>query len=264
MSTSRWGLAAALVLTLTGCQRTTDINEVPVGTEVQVTREDGGLVEGKLQERGETAVKVDTGRTTKVVQKDQIADVRVVTDELRDEPPPRATFREVTVPAETKLTLRLVDAASSESSRMEEAVAAEVSEAVAVDGVIAIPAGSLVRGVVTEAQPAGKVKGRASLALQFTELTIDGARYPIDARFARTAPSSASSDAKKIGVPAIGGAVIGGIIGGKKGAAIGAAAGGGAGAAVVLTTPGAPVRLAAGTELSLTIGKPIDVRINLN
>lgn len=261
-----WKLSFVLasVVAVAGCQREPDISKVPVGTEVQVTREDGGLVEGRLQETGDTAVKVDTGRVTRVVQKDQIADVRVVTDDLRAEPPARATFREVSVPADTTLSLRLRDAVSSETSHVEEAIEAEVSDAVAVDGATVIPAGTVARGVVTRADPSGKVKGRASLALQFTELVIDGARYPIDAKFARTAPSTASSDAKKIGVPAIGGAVIGGIIGGKKGAAIGAAAGGGAGAAVVLTTPGAPVSLARGTELSLTIGRPLDVRVSLD
>ena len=262
----RWqlGLVLASVVSVAGCQREPDISKVPVGTEVQVTREDGGLVEGRLQEAGDTAVKVDTGRITRVVQKDQIADVRVVTDDLRDEPPAKATFREVTVPADTKVSFRLRDAVSSETSHVEETLEAEVSDAVTVDGVTTIPAGAVARGVVTRADPSGKVKGRASLALQFTELVIDGVRYPIDAKFARTAPSSASSDAKKIGVPAIGGAVIGGIIGGKKGAAIGAAAGGGAGAAVVLSTPGAPVSLASGAELSLTVGRPIDVRVSLN
>jgi hypothetical protein len=264
MSRSRWIPALLCATALAGCERGTNIDEVPIGTEVQVTRQDGGLVEGTLEEASPTTVKVDTGRTSRVVDKQQIADVRVVTDELRDEPPPRATFREVTVPADTKVAIRLASDVSSETSRVEDAIDAEVAEDVIVDDAIVIPAGSRVRGTVLRAEPSGKVKGRANLSLRFHQLVLDGSTHPISAEFARTAPSAAASDAKKIGVPAIGGAVIGGIIGGKKGAAIGAAAGGGAGAAVVLTTPGEPVRLASGTELSLSLGRPIDVRVKLD
>jgi hypothetical protein len=262
----RLGLAFALsgVIGAAGCDRQTDIDEVPVGSEVQVTRDDGGLVEGRLQETGETAVKVDTGRATRVVEKKQIAEVRLVTDHLRADPPARAKFREVAVPADTKVAISLNGAASSETSQVEERIDADVAEPVVVDGFTVIPQGSVLRGVVSRADRSGKVKGRASLALHFNTLVVEGVDYPIDARFARTAPSTASGDAKKIGVPAIGGAVIGGIIGGKKGAAIGAAAGGGAGAAVVLSTPGDPVHLPTGTHLSLEIGRPIDVRVKLD
>jgi hypothetical protein len=264
MSRDRWISALFCLAALSGCNRATDIDEVPIGAEVQVTRQDGGLVEGTLEEAGATTVKVDTGRVSRTVEKQQIAEVRVVTDQLRDEPPPRATFREVTLPADTKVGIRLASDVSSEASRVEDAVEGEIVDDIVVDDAVVVPAGSRVRGAVLRAEPSGKVKGRASLALRFTQLVLDGATYPISAEFARTAPSAAASDAKKIGVPAIGGAVIGGIIGGKKGAAIGAAAGGGAGAAVVLTTPGEPVRLASGTQLSLSLGRPVDVRVKLD
>ena len=62
------------------------------------------------------------------------------------------------------------------------------------------------------------------------------------------APATKASDAKTIGIPAAGGAVLGAVLGGKKGAAIGAAVGGGAGTAVVLTTAGKEVGLASGVD----------------
>jgi hypothetical protein len=138
-----------------------------------------------------------------------------------------------------------------------------LQEPIVIDGVMVAPAGSALSGTVITADPAGKVQGRASLGLRFDRLVVGDEGYPIDAVFARTAPSTTASDAKKIGIPAIAGAAIGGIIGGKKGAAIGAAAGGGAGAAVVLTTPGAPVTLETDTVLALTVGRDIDVRVPL-
>jgi hypothetical protein len=129
--------------------------------------------------------------------------------------------------------------------------------------VVAIPSGSVVSGVVSSVRPSGKIKGRASLELRFDRLTSRGDSHELEARFARTAPSAKESDAKKIAIPAAGGAIVGAIVGGKKGAAIGAAAGGGAGTAVVLTSAGPDVVLDEGTVLSLTAGRLIVVRVPL-
>jgi hypothetical protein len=256
-------LVVAGVLAAPGCERKTDIDDVAVGTTVQVTREDGALVEGRLQHSSEAAVTIDTGSTTRLVAKHEITDVRVVTPEMAPEPPPRARFREVLVPADTPVAVVLRTRVSSEASREGETVEGDLQQPIVIDGIRVAPAGSRLTGVVMAAIPAGKVKGRASLGIRFDRLTLNDDGYSIDAVFTRTAPSTAQSDAKKIGIPAIAGAAIGGIIGGKKGAAIGAAAGGGAGTAVVLTTPGEPVVLGAETVLSLTLGRDIDVRVPL-
>jgi len=254
----------ALSLGLASCSRGgTDVDKVPVGTDVQLTRSDGALVEGKLASRDAQAVKVDEGTRTREVPRAEIADVRVVDTAAAKpvEPPPAAKFREITVPEDMKLSLELGSAVSSETSSVEDPVTAEVVEPVVIDGYTVIPAGSIVRGTVSSVTPAGKVKGLASLGLSFDTISVAGESHTIAAKFARTAPSSKTSDAKKIGIPAAGGAVIGGIIGGKKGAAIGAGVGGGAGTAYVLTTPGKPIELARGTTLSLTIGRSIEVRV---
>ena len=55
--------------------------------------------------------------------------------------------------------------------------------------------------------------------------------------------------------------MIGAIVGGKKGAAIGAAVGGGAGTAVVLTTAGKEVGLASGAKVSISLDRPLDVKV---
>jgi hypothetical protein len=146
---------------------------------------------------------------------------------------------------------------------VEDPIDAELAEPVVIEGDTVLPAGSAIKGVVTSAVPTGKVKGRASLELHFRSISADGVTYPIDARFARLAPSEKSDDVKKIAIPAVGGAIIGAIIGGKKGAAIGATAGGGAGTAAVLMDAGDPVVLGDGAVLSLTIGQPVDVRVPL-
>jgi hypothetical protein len=240
-----------------------ELDNAPVGSDVQVTKQDGALVEGRLTAKDAGTVRVEKGATKRTVPRSEIVDVRVKDEKaVAEEPvlPPRATFREVTIPESTKISVKLNTPVSSETSKVEDAVEAELIEPVIIDGQEVLPTGSLVKGVVTSAEPTGKVKGRASLAVRFRSIESDGVKYPIDAQFSRLAKSEKGDDVKRVGIPAIGGAVIGGIIGGGKGAAIGAAAGGGAGTAAVLMTAGDPVTLAEGATLSLTIGLPVDVR----
>jgi hypothetical protein len=241
------------------CSRPPDIDEVPVGSQVQVTREDGALLEGRLTDRNPEAVSVDVGPTTRAVPRREIADFRIKSSSASETVPTGARFREVTVPETTKLSIRLETPVSSATSLVEMPIRGELIEAVTVDGVAAIPSGSAVSGVVSSVRPSGKVKGRASLELRFNRVTSRGESHDLDARFARTAPSAKESDAKKIAIPAAGGAIVGG----KQGAAIGAAAGGGAGTAVVLTSAGPDVVLEKGTILSLTAGRLIVVRVPL-
>lgn len=172
-------------------------------------------------------------------------------------------YREITIPANTLLHVRLETLVASDTSRVEDPVHAAVTKAVFVRGVEAVPAGSVVKGVVTEARRSGKVKGRAQIAFKFDELSLpDGGQHRVQTRtVALQAPSTRRNDAVKIGAPAAGGAILGALLGGKKGAAIGAAAGGGAGTAVVLTTRGKEVRLARGTALTVKLLEPVTVQV---
>ena len=129
---------------------------------------------------------------------------------------------------------------------------------------MAIPAGSAVSGIVTSARRSGKVKGRAYVAMRFSNLTPrgDAESYRMDTRtVGRLAPATKRNDAIKIGAPAAGGAIVGGLVGGGKGAAIGAAAGGGAGTAVVLSTRGKEVRLGRGATVLVRLAQPLHLRV---
>jgi hypothetical protein len=174
------------------------------------------------------------------------------------------TRREVVVSGGTTLTIVLDTPVASDTSRVAQPVQAHLSRAVTVDGVTALEEGSLVTGAVIEAVRAGKVKGRAHVAVRFDSLIPSRGeeRYAIrTTSVARTASSTVKEDALTIAVPAAGGAIVGGIIGGKKGAAIGAAAGGGGGTAVVLATRGDEVSLAPDASLSIRLTEPLRVRV---
>ena len=102
----RNSLAAAVAilgLTMACSTDASDVEKVPVGTDVQVTRQDGGVVAGKLTDKNENTVKVATGKVTKEVPRKEIADVRVVDEKKPVELPPIAKFREYTVPEDTTL-----------------------------------------------------------------------------------------------------------------------------------------------------------------
>ncbi|MGE0461185.1 MAG: hypothetical protein AB7Q16_07425 [Vicinamibacterales bacterium] len=264
MKTLPPSIVLVLAALVAGCSSQPDVERVPVGTEVQVVTAEGAVVTGRLAARDEKTVQVEVGagRKAREVPREQIADVQIV-EASRPAPPlpPIARFREVTVPSGTDLEVRLESAVGSDTSRVDDAVNATLSEPVVVDGMTVLPAGSTVRGEVAAAQPAGKVKGRASLALRFGTVTVGDERYAIQARVSRLAPATKKEDAAKIAIPAGAGAVIGGIIGGGKGAAIGTAIGGGAGTAVVLTTSGDEIRLPSGTTLTLQIDSAIEVRV---
>jgi hypothetical protein len=176
----------------------------------------------------------------------------------------KTVVREVTIPAGTELPIVLDTSVGSKTSRAEEPVRAHLSRAVSVDGQPVLADGSIVSGVVTDATPSQKVKGRAHLAVRFDSITPRGGdeRYRIEtAAIGRTAPSDTKKDAVKIGAPAAGGAIIGALIGGGKGAAIGAVAGGGAGTAVVLSTSGKETSLPVGSPLRLRLSAPLTIRI---
>jgi hypothetical protein len=190
------------------------------------------------------------------------AAVERATDPVVD--PRSSDWREITIPAGTRLPIILETAVASDTSRVEQAVQAHIARAVSVQGVTVLPAGSRVSGVVTDATRSGKVKGRAHVGLRFDTLVPQGAdeRYTIHtAAVGRTAPATKKKDALKIGAPAAGGAIVGAILGGKKGAAIGTAVGGGAGTAVVLETRGQEVRLGQGAAFTLQLSEPVTVRV---
>jgi hypothetical protein len=179
--------------------------------------------------------------------------------------PAEPEYREFTLRAGTTLPLVLRSAVASDESQVEDAVRATLRKAIVVDGHEVLPAGTEITGVVTEAERAGRVKGRARVAFRFSSLRYDGERYRIDTEAVeQLGEASKGEDAKKIGIGAGVGAAIGAIAGGGSGAAKGAAIGAGAGTGVVLATRGKDVRLEPGTEVETRLASPLAVRVPMS
>src|SRR5690349_17433146 len=92
--------------------------------------------------------------------------------------------REITVPAGTILRVRLNGGLASDTAAVEQRVHGTLNSPLIVDGRTVVPAGSAVSGYVTDVARSAKVKGRARLALRFTDLTArdTGERYRLATR----------------------------------------------------------------------------------
>ena len=266
----------------TGCSKSSASFEIPAGTEVSVEKRDGVKVSGKLVEVQPQEVVLESPRGERTrVRRSEIATLEAVTPKPPEAPAApaapapddgakptvdKAEFREVTVPAGTVLPVELRTAVSSATSKVEDPVRGTVRRAITIDGVEAIPAGSVIAGAVTEAARSARVKGRARVAFRFSSLDTPGDAERLKIRTAsvvREAEGTKKRDAATIGGGAAAGAVIGGIVGGGDGAAKGAAIGGGAGTGVVLSTRGKEVSLPAGTSVSVKLTEPLKVRVRV-
>ena len=177
--------------------------------------------------------------------------------------PPEPEFLELIVPADAVIGLQLESTVSSDRAKVEDAVDARVTRDVRVAGRVAIPAGSLVHGTVTEVERGGKVRERARLAIRFhTVVLANGDRLNLrtDA-ITREGASAGRESAAKIGGAAVGGAILGAILGGGKGAAIGGAMGAGGGTAAVMAGERNAVTVPAGSTVSVRIQQPVAVTV---
>jgi hypothetical protein len=176
--------------------------------------------------------------------------------------PGAAKYREITLPAGTRMHLALTSPVASDSNKVEDQVRAIVREPVVVDRQVVLPRGAQVVGYVTDVDRSGRVKGRARLSMRFSRLVVDGDQYdfrsePIDV----IANATKGEDATKIGIGAGAGAAIGAILDGTSGATKGAVLGGAAGTGAVLATRGEEVRLESGQPLETHLTSPLPVRV---
>ena len=178
-------------------------------------------------------------------------------------PPPAPEFVDLTVPSDAVLGLQIERTISSELARVEDRVDARVTRDVRVGDRVAIPAGSTVRGSVSEVDRGGRLKSKARLAIKFHTIVLaDGTQLPLKTdAVVREGQSPGGESAAKVGGAAIGGAILGAILGGGKGAAIGGAVGAGAGTAAAMANDRNPATLAAGTTVTVRMQAPVTVTV---
>jgi len=169
------------------------------------------------------------------------------------ERPRAAGSREI--PANTELDVRLSNILDSGTAQVEDRFEATTAADLIIDGRTLVPAGSVMRGVVSSVQPAGRLKRKAEMTVTFDQLTINGRSYPIRGTVTQAIEGEGvKGDLPKAGVGAGVGAIIGGILGGFKGAMAGILIGGGG---TIAATEGKEVQLPQGTVLRVRVESPV-------
>jgi hypothetical protein len=189
---------------------------------------------------------------------DEVAELRREAAELRRDIARLAVGdeRELRVPAGTEIVARLEEPLSSRTARREDRFEAIVLQPVTVSGVVAVPAGSRVRGIVRDAQPAERPSRGGRLELEFNVLYIDRDRLDIHGRVVSLDERPGEDRAKKAGLGAVLGGVVGSILGGKEGAIVGVIVGGGG---AVVATKGQDIELPAGAVIVVSLDREVVV-----
>ena len=163
------------------------------------------------------------------------------------------------IPAGQELDVRLQSQLSSDTSRVEDRFEATTVTDLYRGNDVLIPAGSVVRGVVSSVNPATRTDRKGQLTVAFDQITVNGRSYPMRGTVTQALESEGiRGEAGRIGAGAGVGAVIGGILGGVRGALLGVLIGGGG---TIAATEGKDVVLPAGTILRVRLDSPPDVPV---
>jgi hypothetical protein len=157
--------------------------------------------------------------------------------------------------------VRTTNTLSTKVNEAGESFTATLEEPLSDGNWVIAPKGATVFGKIVNADPGGRVKGLASLAVRVTEIqTADGQRVAVSTdSYGVQAKTSKKDDLTKVGIGAGIGAAIGAIAGGGSGAAKGAGAGAGAGTGVVLATRGDPAVIPSESVLTFSLTEPVTV-----
>lgn len=168
----------------------------------------------------------------------------------------------VRVDAGTPLNVAVDTQLSSESANVGDTWSGTLKENVIVGDRVVFPAGSVVSGVVTEAQPAGGKGKLARLGFSVTSISANGHRVAVDAGTETIEAGSARArNLGAIAASAGAGALIGKAVGGSgKGALIGGLIGGAAAGAAVAKSKGYQVVIKEGTVVTFNVKQPVTVR----
>jgi hypothetical protein len=161
------------------------------------------------------------------------------------------------IPVGTEMDVRLTDSLDSGKAMAEDRFEGTTVADVRAGGRVAIPAGSVVRGVVTAVDPATRTNRTARMTVSFDQVTVNGQPHPIRGTVTEAIQGSGvKGEVGRLGVGAGAGAVVGGLLGGVKGALIGVAIGG---AGTLAATEGKEVRVPQGSVLRVRLDSPVQM-----
>ena len=190
------------------------------------------------------------------------------------------------IPAGAHVMLRMQNSITTRTAQEGDYVYLQTASPISVENSIVVPVGSHVQGVVAQVKRAGRVKGRAELAIRLQTLTLPGGRqFKLEPRLASVESdatgqrivnqentvkqgSGVGQDVARIAIFAGSGAAIGAMVsrtaseGGTdiaRGAGIGGGVGAGVGLATAMLTRGRDVELRQGTSLDVIFDRPVTI-----
>ena len=179
-------------------------------------------------------------------------------------PPPIRTIDEtLTVPTGTLILVRLQTDVSSATAKQGDRFQAFLDQDIAANGRMIVGKGARVYGLVTEVDNGSKMKGKALLSVELTDIQIGGQVVSVKTQPLQ-AQGEASSGGKKLAGGVGLGAAIGAIAGGGEGAAIGAAVGAGAGGAAAAAGKVDAAVIPAQKLEAFTVAVPFQVHVMTN
>jgi hypothetical protein len=227
--------------------------------------------------RDETAYLKVKLRRNESIARGEYSDLRDRIDNIRDRargqapggytppaapppPPPPAPARSANeIPVGTEFDVRLQSPLSSAAVQVEDRFEATTLVDLQDErGRVMVPAGSVMRGIVSSVTKATRTERTGKLTVAFDRVTIGSRSYPIRGTVTQALESEGIRGEKgKIGVGAGAGAIIGALLGGVKGALAGVLIGGGG---TIAATEGKDVELPAGTVLRVRLDSPLTMQ----
>lgn len=172
---------------------------------------------------------------------------------------PRSTSSvgSVEIPVGTEVDVRLQNSLNSGTAQVEDRFEGTTVADLNIDGRLAIPSGSVVRGVVTAVEPGTRTNRTSKMTVSFDQVTVNGRSYPIRGTVTQAIEGEGiRGEAGRTAAGAGVGAIIGGILGGFKGALAGILIGGGG---TIAATEGKDVELPQGSILRVRLDSPVQI-----
>jgi hypothetical protein len=166
----------------------------------------------------------------------------------------------VTVPAGTRILIRMVDGVDSSKQKAGHRFTATLETNLQVEDTVVAPRGSTVYGRLANAKAAGRMAGGGELTLELTDIVIHGSAYPLltSTYEVRSQGKGEKTTRRIVGGTGLG-ALIGGIAGGGAGAAIGAVTGAAAGTGASAATSGKQVSIPSESLLEFRLEQPASI-----
>lgn len=163
-----------------------------------------------------------------------------------------------TIPVGQEMDVRLRSALSSETATVEQRFETTTAVDLTQNGRVLVPAGSVVRGIVSGVDKAGRVDRSGALTLSFDQMVVNGREMPIRGTATDVFESEGiREEGRTVGVGAGVGGILGGLLGGFKGVLIGAVIGAGG---AIAATEGKDIVLPAGTIIRVRFDSAVEVR----